>query len=88
MKWRVIYRTEQEINQSNEYQDDTMIYPVVLLLASNLVHIVTTYSLGGSRANRHHTPSPTLGPHKTNTNEDPQATSNPLELPFVISRGE
>jgi hypothetical protein len=34
---------------------DTMIYPVVRLLISNLVHVVTRHSLDGSRANRHYT---------------------------------
>ena len=63
-----IYRTRQEINQSNEFQDDTMIYLVVRLLAGNLVYVVTTHSLGGSRANRHHMPSPTLG-HRKNHNK-------------------
>jgi hypothetical protein len=54
VKLRVIYQSRQEINQSNEYQDDTMIYPVVLLLVSNLVHVVTTHSLGGSCAKTSH----------------------------------
>ena len=57
---------------------------MVRLLAGKLVHVVARYSLGGSLANRPHTPSPTQGRYKNHMSEDTQATSNPLELPFAI----
>jgi hypothetical protein len=43
----------------------TMIYPMVQLFAGNFVHVVVIHSLGGSQANKHHMPSPTLGWHKS-----------------------
>ena len=36
-------------------------------------------SLGGSHADRHHTPNPQSGAAQPTQDEDPQATSNPLE---------
>ena len=54
----------QEINHNEykEYQgdnDDTINFSFeVHLLADKLVPVVAIYSLGGSRANWHHTPNP------------------------------
>jgi hypothetical protein len=62
------YRTRQVSNEkSNEIMRHN-IYPVVRLLAGNLVHVVMTHSLGGSRTNRHHTPNPTQEHHKNQHN--------------------
>ena len=58
------------------------------MLAGKLVPIVVIHPLGGSRANRHHTPNPQSGATQPTQDGDPQATSNPLELPFMISHGE
>jgi hypothetical protein len=60
----------------------------VYLFIGKLVSVVMIHSLGGSRANRHHMPNPQPGAAQPTQDEDPQATSNPLELPFVISYGE
>ena len=60
----------------------------VHLLADKQVPVVAIYPLGGSRANRHHTSNPQSGATQPTQDGDPQATSNPLELPFVISHGE
>ena len=53
--------SDQSMN-TNEYQEDnqdTMIFSSeVNLLAGKLVPIVAIHSLGGSRANWHHTPNP------------------------------
>jgi hypothetical protein len=53
--------SDQSMN-TKEYQgdnDDTINFSSeVHLLAGKLVPVVTIYSLGGSRANRHHTPNP------------------------------
>ena len=38
--------------------DDTRFFTEVHLLAGKLVPIVVIHSLGGSHANRHHTPNP------------------------------
>ena len=77
---------------TKEYQgdnDDTINFSSkVHLLAGKLVPIVVIHSLGGSRANRHHTPNLQPGAAQPTQDEDPQATHNPLELPFVISHGE
>jgi hypothetical protein len=42
----------------------------VHLLAGKLVLIVTIYSLGGSRANRHHTSNPQSGATQPKQDED------------------
>ena len=58
------------------------------MLASKLVPIVAIHSLGGSRANRHHTPNLQLGAAQPTQDEDPQATSNPLEYLLALHRGK
>ena len=45
----------------------------VHLLAGNLVSVVVIHSLGGSHANRHHTPNLQLGATQPTQDEDPQA---------------
>jgi len=61
--------------------------PEVHLLAGKLVHVVAIHPLKGSRANRHHVPNPLSGAAQPTQNRDPQATSNPLELPLTLRRG-
>ena len=41
-----------------EDNDDTRFFTEVHLLAGKLVPVVAIHPLGGSRANRHHTPNP------------------------------
>ena len=65
--------------------DDTRFFTEVHLLASKLVPIVAIHPLRGSRTNRHHTPNPQPGATQPTQDGDPQATSNPLKIPFVIS---
>jgi hypothetical protein len=60
----------------------------VHLLANKLVSVVVIRPLGGSRANRHHTPNPQSGDAQPTQDGSPQATSNSLELPLMISHGE
>jgi hypothetical protein len=59
----------------------------VHLLAGKLVLVVEIHSLGGSRANRHHTFNSQPGAAQPTQDEDPQATHNPLELPLALHRG-
>ena len=88
--WQVINH-----NEYREYQEDNddriNFSSEVYLLAGKLVPIVAIHSLGGSHANRHHTPNPQLGAAQPTQDEDPQATRNPLELSLapivVIMRG-
>ena len=54
------------------------------MLTGKLVLVVAIHSLGGSRVNRHHTPNPQPGTAQSTQDEDPQAMSNPLELPLVL----
>ena len=79
-------------NEYQEYQgdnDDTINFSSeVHLLAGKLVPIVAIHSLGGSHANRHHTPNPQLGAAQPTQDEDPQATSNPLEYILALCRGK
>ena len=60
----------------------------VHLLTCRLVLVVAIHSLGGSRANRHHTPNPQSGAAQPTQDEDPQATSNPLEYLLALHRGK
>ena len=53
------------------------------MLADKLVPVVAIHSLGGSCANGHHMPNLQLGAAQPAQDEDPQAMSNPLELPFT-----
>ena len=46
------------------------------------------HSLEGSRAYRHHTPNPQSGAAQPTQDEDPQATSNPLEYLLALRRGK
>jgi hypothetical protein len=75
---------------TKEYQgdnDDTINFSSkVHLLAGKLVPIVAIHSLGGSRANRHHTPNQQLGAAQPTQDENPQAMRNPQELPLVLRR--
>ena len=73
---------------TKEYQgdnDDTMIFfSEVHLHADKLVPVVAIHSLGGSRANMHHTPNPQPGAAQPAQDEDPQATRIPLDLPLAL----
>ena len=60
----------------------------VHLLADKVVPVVMIHSLGGSRANRHHTPNPQSGAVEPTQDEDPQATSNPLEYLLGLRWGK
>ena len=68
--------------------DDTRFFTKVHLLVGKLVPIVVIHSLGGSRANRHHTPNPQSGAAQPTQDEDPQATSNPLEYIWALRWGK
>ena len=78
-------------NEYQEYQgdnDDTINFSFdVHLLAGKLVPVVAIHSLGGSRANRHHTPNPQSDAAQPAQDGDPQATSNPLELSLALHQG-
>jgi hypothetical protein len=65
-----------------------MIFTEVHLLVGKLVLIVAIHLLGGSHVNWHHMLNPQSGAAQPTQYEDPQATCNPLEMPFVISHGE
>ena len=78
--------SDQSMN-TKEYQGDNDFSSEVHLLASKLVPVVAIHSLGGSRANRHHTPNPQPGVAQPTQDEDSQATCNPLELPLTLHRG-
>jgi hypothetical protein len=50
--------------------------------------VMVIHSLGGSRTNRHHMSNPQSGAAQPTQDEDPQATRNPLELPFALSQSQ
>ena len=58
----------------------------VHLFAGKQVPVAAIYSLGGSRANRHHTPNPQSGAAQPTQDGDLQATSNPLEYILALHR--
>ena len=82
--------SDQSMN-TKEYQgdnDDTINFSSeVHLLTGKLVPVVAIHSLGGSRANGHHTPNPQPGAAQPTQDEDTQATRNSLELPLVLRWG-
>ena len=53
-------------------------------LADKLIPVLMIYSLGGSHAYRHHTSNPQSGAAQPTQDEDPQATSNPLEYLLAL----
>ena len=59
----------------------------VHLLASYVL-VVAIHPLGGSRANRHHTPNPQSGAAQPTQDMDPQAMSNPLEYLLALCWGK
>jgi hypothetical protein len=74
---------------TNEFLGDKMTQyfsSKVYLLAGKLVPVVAIHPLGGSRANRHHTPNPQSGAAQPTQNGDPQATHNPLEYILALHR--
>ena len=69
-------------------QDDTKIFTKVHLLAGKLVPVVAIHSLGGSHANRHHTPNPQSGATQPTQDEDHcrrnMVGSPPRGVPVVV----
>jgi hypothetical protein len=63
-------------------------YPRFTCLPASYVLGVAIHPLGGSRANWHHTPNPQSGATQPTQDGDPQAMSNPLEMPFANSHRE
>ena len=56
---------------------------MVHLLIGKLVHVVAIHQLDGSRANGRYKAHPSAGAAQPLTRRDPQATSNPIEMPFA-----
>ena len=79
--------SDQSMN-IKEYQgenDDTINFSSkVHLLVGKLVPVVVIHSLGGSHANRHHTPNLQSGAAQLTQDEDPQATRNPVEYLLAL----
>jgi hypothetical protein len=69
-----------------EDNDDIRFFNEVHLLANKLIPVVAIHSLRGLRANRHHTPNPQSSAAQPTQDEDPQATSNPLEYILALRR--
>jgi hypothetical protein len=57
-------------------------------LLASYVPVVAIHPLRGSRANRHHTPNPQSSAAQPTQDEDPQATSNPLEYLLAHRQGK
>ena len=59
-----------------------------LSLESTHLHILLYENMVSTHANWHDTPNPQPGAIQPTQDGDPQATSNPLEMSFMISHGE
>ena len=83
--------SDQSMN-TKEYQgdnQDTMKFSSeVHLLAGKLVPIVAIHSLGGSCANRHHTPNLQPGAAQPTQDDDPQATRKSTRVAFGAPPGK
>jgi hypothetical protein len=64
------------------------IFTEVHLLASKLVPVVAIHSLGGSRANRHHTPNPQSGAAQLAQDGDHTSHEQSTRVPFGSSLGK
>ena len=60
----------------------------VHLLACKLVPVVTIHSLGGSRANRYHTPNPQPGAAQPTQDEDHTSYEQSTRVPFGSPSGK
>jgi hypothetical protein len=65
-----------------------MHFTEVHLLAGKLVPVVVIHSLGGSRANRHHTPNPQLDAVQPTQDEDHISHEQSTRVPFDSSPGK
>jgi hypothetical protein len=68
--------------------DDIRFFIEVHLLASKLVPVVVIHSLGGSRANMHHTPNPQLGAAQPTQDEDHTSHEQSTSVPFGSPPGK
>jgi hypothetical protein len=68
-------------------QDDTRFFTKVHLLAGKLVLVVVIHSLGGSRANWHHTPNPQSGATQPTQDEDHTSHEQSTRVAFGASPG-
>ena len=73
-QWRPI------TSESNDEHNDFFIE--VHLLADKLLLVVAIHSLGGSRANWHHTPNPQLGATQPTQDEDHTRHEQSTRVPF------
>ena len=85
--WQVINHNEYREYQGNN-ADTINFSSEVHLLADKLVPVMAIHPLKGSCANRPHTSNPQSGATQPTQDEDPQATSNPLEYLLALHRGK
>ena len=68
--------------------DDTRFFTEVHLLAGKLVLVVAIHSLGGSRANWHHTPNLQPGAAQPTQDEDHTSHEQSTRVPFGSPPGK
>ena len=68
--------------------DDTRFFIEVHLLTGKLVLVVAIHSLGGSRANWHHTPNPQYGAAQPTQDEDHTSHEQSTRVPFGSLSGK
>ena len=76
------------INEMLEDNDDTRFFTEVHLLAGKQVPIVAIHSLGGSRANWHHTPNPQYDVAQSTQDEDHTSHEQSTRVPFALRWGK
>jgi hypothetical protein len=68
--------------------NETRFFTKVHLLVVKLVPVVAIHSLGGSRANRHHTPNPQSGAAQPTQDEDYTSHEQSTRVPLGSSLGK
>ena len=69
-------------------RDDIMIFTKIHLLADKLVPVVAIHSLGGSCANKHHTPNPQSGAVQPTQDEDHTSHEQSTRVSFGSPPGK
>ena len=72
----------------NQMMNIMIFFIEVHLLAGNLLLIVAIHSLGGSRANQHHTPNPQQGATRPTQDEDHTSHEQSTRVPFGAPPGK
>ena len=74
--------TNEDQSPRNQMMNTMIFFTEVHLLAGKLLLVVAIHSLGGSRANWHHTPNPQQGATQPTQDEDHTSHEQSTRVPF------